>query len=220
MKPVIIAPLVALALAGGGAGTYFWVTSGGGVEETAVAQPTPTPAVETTEPPEPTPGVPVDWLTYTDPDFAFNIGYPPQFVWDDTVFDSLPPGVLKFLRFVDSHFASGYPPGQVTLSVFARDADTPAEWVFKHSAEGAPPADVESKQLYFFNVTNVRSVTVAGRSALAFDWAVESEGTQALHHVAFFSGPRVMVFGWEASDPSYAATAESTFNGIIETYKE
>ena len=42
MKPVIIAPLVALALAAGGAGAYFWLTSGGSTEE-VVRQPTPTP---------------------------------------------------------------------------------------------------------------------------------------------------------------------------------
>jgi hypothetical protein len=43
MKPVVIAPLVALALAAGTAGAYFWVTSEGGEEEAAVAEPTPTP---------------------------------------------------------------------------------------------------------------------------------------------------------------------------------
>ena len=57
MKPIIFAPLVALALAGGSAGAFLAVTSDGSVEEAVVAQPAadaPAPAAET--PPEtPTP---------------------------------------------------------------------------------------------------------------------------------------------------------------------
>ncbi len=49
MKPIILVPLVALALAVGSAGAYFWLSSEGSVEETVIAQPTPTP--EPTQPP-------------------------------------------------------------------------------------------------------------------------------------------------------------------------
>src|SRR3972149_1502093 len=42
MKPIILAPIVALALTGGSAGAYLWVTSEGSVEEATVAQPTAT----------------------------------------------------------------------------------------------------------------------------------------------------------------------------------
>ncbi|MCH7999994.1 MAG: hypothetical protein IIA91_11005 [Chloroflexi bacterium] len=50
MKPIILVPLVALALVGGSAGAYLAVTSEGSVEEVVVAQPTatPTPAAEPT----------------------------------------------------------------------------------------------------------------------------------------------------------------------------
>ena len=92
MKPVVLAPLVALALAAGGAGAYFWLTSGGSTEEAAVAQPTPTPTATTvpsltaTAAPSPTPTplpggkAPDDCAAsekaYVDPDGRFAFCYP------------------------------------------------------------------------------------------------------------------------------------------------
>ena len=85
MKPAIVAPLVALALAAGGAGAYLWLSSGG--EEEVVRQPaaeTPTPIPEpaptatATPTPEPSPGVPADWLAYSDPGDLFTVRYPPD----------------------------------------------------------------------------------------------------------------------------------------------
>ncbi len=62
MKPIILVPLIALALAGGSAGGYFWLSSEGSVEEAAVAQPTatptPTPAEEALPTPTPAPTQP------------------------------------------------------------------------------------------------------------------------------------------------------------------
>jgi len=89
MKPIVVAPLVALALAGGATGAYFWLSSGGGEEE-AVRQPaaeTPTPTASTASPsptmaPTPLPGgkAPDDCATteksYVDPDGRFAFCYP------------------------------------------------------------------------------------------------------------------------------------------------
>ncbi len=57
MKLIVLAPLIALALAGGSAGAYFWLTSEGSVEEATVAQPTaaPTAQTPTAEPAQETP---------------------------------------------------------------------------------------------------------------------------------------------------------------------
>ncbi len=76
MKPVIVAPLVALALAGAAAGGYFWLSSGGGVEEAVVAQPTasPTPTPTPAAQPSPSPA-PADWQTYVDPGLGFSFLY-------------------------------------------------------------------------------------------------------------------------------------------------
>ncbi len=105
MKPIILAPLIALALAGSSAGAYFWLSSEGSVEEATVAQPTATPApaadtpTQETATPSEVPGgaggggegtlvpiltpfpspqpVPDDWPTYTEPQGFFSVRYPP-----------------------------------------------------------------------------------------------------------------------------------------------
>ena len=87
--PKLLLPLVVLALAGGGVGAYFWLTSGGGVEESAVAQPTETPTAEPTPTPTastlpsvtPTataePTAPKDWATYeAGVALGFTLRYP------------------------------------------------------------------------------------------------------------------------------------------------
>jgi hypothetical protein len=69
MKPIILAPLVAIVLAGGGVGAYLAVAGAGSGEEATAAQPaaTPTPAAET---PTPTPTAEADvqvirWVNVT-----------------------------------------------------------------------------------------------------------------------------------------------------------
>jgi hypothetical protein len=41
-----------------------------------------------------------------------------------------------------------------------------------------------------------------------------------LRDVVFFSGTHVIVVGWEAGDATYAATAESTFQEMMATYRD
>jgi len=95
MKLIVLAPLIALALAGSSAGAYFWLTSEGSVEEAVIAQATPTPAPAATSqetpstlaapaeesqlapPPAQTPAVPADWTTYVDPELGFSFAHPP-----------------------------------------------------------------------------------------------------------------------------------------------
>ena len=74
MKPVVLAPLVALALAAGGAGAYLWLTSGGSTAEAAVAQPTATeaPTLTPTAEPPPTPAV----QTYRNEKYGYEVSYP------------------------------------------------------------------------------------------------------------------------------------------------
>ncbi len=112
MKPIILVPLVALALVGGSAGAYLAVTSEGSVEEAVIAQATPTPAPAEEALPTPTPGsaespgggggggegtvvpiltpfpspapVPESWPTYTDPEGRFTVRYPSGWYVDPT----------------------------------------------------------------------------------------------------------------------------------------
>jgi|SRR3990170_6419142 len=138
MKPVVLAPLVALALAAGGAGAYFWLTSAGGTEEAAVAQPTPTeapalsPTAEPTPTPEPTPGAPADWLTYVDPVLGFSLQYPPDLTFTDltgpTPTDGLNERAVEFRSSED-------PSRAFVISVSPRTKDiTLEQWAIEYAA--------------------------------------------------------------------------------------
>jgi len=136
MKPVIIAPLVALALAGGGAGAYFWVTSGGAVEEAAVAQPTHTPtptatgAAAATSTPTPT-AEPGSWATYRDPVLGFSLDYPPDLIVKDITGpspDGLNERAIEFRSSEDTSRA-------FVISVSANTRDiTLEQWAIEYAA--------------------------------------------------------------------------------------
>jgi hypothetical protein len=124
MKPIVAAPIVALALAGAGTGAYFLATSGG-EEEAVIAQPTPTPSAEATadatpEPtvtltPEPSPDATANWKTYVDPGGLFTVRYPP------TWFQSA--GQAQFSSYDLSSLTSvSRPPESATVEVSYRDA--------------------------------------------------------------------------------------------------
>ena len=95
MKPIILVPLVALALAGSSAGAYFWLTSGGSVEEAVVAK----PAADTVETPTSTPAPqgalpqpqptlePADWTTYVDPEQGLSFPHPQGLTVSEEFFD-------------------------------------------------------------------------------------------------------------------------------------
>ena len=110
MKPVVIAPVVALALAAGGAGAYFWLASGGSVEEAAVAQPTPTAESTATATHTATPAPtaePGGWATYRDPELGFSFPLPAALtVSEESVDlfgkDSDPAVSMRSLTFRDS----------------------------------------------------------------------------------------------------------------------
>lgn len=134
--PKLLLPLVALlAVGGSAAGAYFWVASGGGVEEAAVAQPTPTPEPAPTATamptPEPSPGVPADWLAYVDPVLSFSLRYPPDLVLKDLTPDPSAGGlyqrVLDFRSPTDSSRALS-----IEVSTNASNL-TPEDWALSET---------------------------------------------------------------------------------------
>ena len=103
MKPILLAPLVAIVLTGAGVGAYFAVAGAGSGEEAVVAkatptpspteptptatpaptpEPTPTPAPTQTPAPAPTPATD-DLTTYVDPVLGFSLQYPPDLAFTD-----------------------------------------------------------------------------------------------------------------------------------------
>ena len=164
MKPVVIAPIVALALAAGGAGAYLWLTSGGSTEE-IVAQPTPTPtsepngaAVPTATPTptaEPTAIIPADWATYRDPELGFSFSHPAGLevrdVSPEPSGSSIPADWP--LRVLEFRPAGGNP--LIAVSVYQNPSGlTPTEWAQKFTA------------CHFDKPFEVRSIALDGASGI------------------------------------------------------
>ncbi len=127
MKPIILVPLIALALAGSSAGGYFWLSSEGSVEEAAVAQPTATPAPTAEPTPTPAPTeTPTATPAPTEPlgGAGGELG-PATVVPPPTPSTSLPPAPEDWATFANTKivpFSFRYPsdwyagPGSGTLS--------------------------------------------------------------------------------------------------------
>lgn len=110
MKPILIAPLVAVVLAGAGVGAYYAVAGAGSGEEAPPAQPTatPTPTSAPTKTPaataEPTPAQD-DWVTYTDAQLGFKLLHPPGLSVNERLIDlpgknDIPPTTQRNVSFV------------------------------------------------------------------------------------------------------------------------
>jgi hypothetical protein len=123
------------------------------------------------------------------------------------------------MRAVDKQFSTGYPPGQVDFGVYSKDADTLEAWVQRHTG----PCGSPNSKAYFWDTTaKLQPATIAGRSAVSFDWDQSScFGTATLHETALFFGTDyVFRLDWWSTDPNYSSTIQqiaaqmlSTFNG-------
>jgi hypothetical protein len=107
-------------------------------------------------------------------------------------------------RAVDPAYLNTYPPGQIELAIYTKDADTLGGWVAKHSG---PPTS-SSMTRYWTAATNQTPVTVNGQSGLSFDW-VGDMGPPTIHDTAVFLGSAyILEVDWWSTDPSYAATLQ------------
>lgn len=185
---------------------------------TAVASATKPAPVPTTQPASsaptawPCPGLTAppptaDWLSYKDNKYAFTISYPKGFTFQKSGGADPRPGWLIEYRAVDTCFLGGYPPGQVEMGVYTMDADTLTAWVQKHSDSTC----LIGKE-YFWAVSNLRTVTVSARKAVAFDVDASGcpEGTGMIHDTAFLLGTgNVFRISWWSSDPNYVSTVQA-----------
>ncbi len=160
MKPIILVPLIALALAGSSAGGYFWLSSEGSVEEAVIAQatPTPTPAATGQEtpstlaapaeesqlapPPAQTPAVPDDSLIYHDAEFGFSVDHPVDWAVAPVAIDADLAGldVLKGIEFVGK---GGLPRARVFTFQNPKDL-TLEDWIMDHDVIffDRPPVEI------------------------------------------------------------------------------
>ncbi len=113
-------------------------------------------------------------------------------------------GLLMAYRAVDSSYLSTYPPGDIGVVIYSKDADTLSGWITKHSG----PPTTSSPTRYWTAGANQTPVTVDGRDGLSFDWVPDTGGF-TLHATAIFHrAAYVLVLQWWSVDPSYAATLE------------
>jgi hypothetical protein len=115
-------------------------------------------------------------------------------------------------RAVDNKYLSGYPPGQIEVTIYSKDADTLSGWVTKHSA---PPTSLDPNR-YWTVATNQTPVTVGGRAGLSFDWVPITFGTTPVHATAFFvRATYVLLLKWWSADPSYAPTLQQYYTSML-----
>lgn len=162
-----------------------------------------------------TPTTPNGWTTYTDSQFAFSIGYPPNFTFQKE--GPIPrPGDLMNYRVVDNRFLTGYPPGQVEIGIYQKDADTLAAWVELHRGDAAQTNTVST---YWTQTSNISATTAAGRNAVSFDWTAPGV-TTPVHTTAFFiDTSHVFLLSWDANDSSYAQTVMAIAAEMLSSFK-
>jgi hypothetical protein len=196
--------------------SFLFLTSACG-EPTRPSQSLPTPTLSESPSPSPSPTAsPTAWETYSNSEFGFAIDYPSDFRASVSKGNSSDrAGQLLNGIFLDKMTPSGQlAPGAVGLGVYAKDADSTEGWVAKHSAEGSP----EDPEIYYYDVSNQRSLIVEGHPAIAFDWQAAEIG--AVHVVAFFFDKGVFELEWFADDKTYAPTIEPIFERMLDSYRE
>jgi hypothetical protein len=179
MKPIFLAPLIAVVLAATGAGAYFAVAGAGSGEEAPAAhatatptatpapsqEPTPTPAPAETSPPAETPTptpAPTGWLTYTDATYGYSFEYPRDwFVHTDAV-----GGAIVSSWDTTQAKGIGAPLGdQFKIDIVVIDNSeglTLADWIVKYATSSTdPPTVLSQSPVVLDGIPGVKRETVA-----------------------------------------------------------
>ena len=206
MKAAILALMLILAACGGPTSSHAPSSiqpSLGRASTPSTATPSPCPAL--TLPPS------SDWKSFTDPQYSFTISYPPGFAFAPYPRGSLrsTDPVLIAYRAADSCFVFGAETGWASVGVYAKDAETLAAWVQKHSDNRAC---LGGPGLFVF-VINLKTVAVGGRDALSFeqDTTQCGEGSPVIRHTTTFSlhSGDIFVFEWQSADVNYTPTMQA-----------
>ena len=150
------------------------------------------------------------WQTYSDPDYHFSISYPPGFTFVRNN-GALGSDLVISYRAVETTYLNSYPPGDLSIAIYTKDADSLTAWVTKHTG----PVDSPDHMRYWFSVSNQAVTTVAGKQALSFDWVPEG-GSPTFHDTTIFLGASyVLTIAWWSSVPGYATTLRQYYARMI-----
>jgi hypothetical protein len=150
------------------------------------------------------------WPQYADQQYGFTVSYPPGFTFQPQHGDPSS-GMLMTYRVVANEYLQTYPPGQIELGVYVRDAPTVGDWINKHSG----PASSSDPLRYWAPPSNTLLTTVAGKDGLSFDW-IPDTGSPTIHAVAVFLSTSVLLVEWWSTDSSYTKTIESDYALLLE----
>lgn len=156
------------------------------------------------------------WLRYSDAGYGFSISYPPAFEVDGHTSPS-DSEIRALYRVVDKCLQQ-FPPGQIELGVFTYDANSLTAWVQKHSDVDCAGSNTSA---FIFGVSNMHSVTVAGRAALTFDDKFSGCGGPAGsgQETVFLLSPNyVFMLGWWAARSAYAPTISAVASKMLGTF--
>jgi len=148
--------------------------------------------------------------TYTSDTFRFSIGCPANFSWQ--TYGPIP-GRLFHARSVDDKYLSGYPAGQLEISVVANSGNSLRDWVASHvGPQGSGDAN------HFWDSTaNLADIQVAGRPAVGFDYVLVGPESPVNFHAAAFVLPEgsVLLIDWWAYSSDYGPTIASVAQQMI-----
>jgi hypothetical protein len=194
--------LLVVVSACGGVTDHSGSASGARTSPSQIASPSPTSAT---------------WQVYADAQYGFSISYPREFTFKKEGGADPARGWLNEYRAVETRFLDAYPPGQVEVGVYTKDADTLSAWVQKHSAAscGLPGNP------FFWATANLKPVTAAGRDAVSFDTDPKGCGPSiAVHNIVFFmSNGYIFQLDWYANT-TYATTIQGVGQQMLATYKD
>lgn len=162
-------------------------------------------------PPSPAPS---GWPLYTDTTYHFTVSYPPNFTFQlEHGLDGT--GLLMAYRTFDPIYANTYPPGQISIGIYSRDADTLRSWVAKHSG----PSSSTDITRYWKPVSNETDVAVGSRGGLSFDWVGDQGGITIHETIMFMGASYVFAIDWYATDSTYADVVQRNYQQMLDSLR-
>jgi hypothetical protein len=148
--------------------------------------------------------------TFTSDTFRFSVGCPANFSWQ-----TYAPmrGRLFDARSVDDKYLSGYPAGEVDISVVANSGNSLRDWVASHIG---PPSSGDTNH-FWDSTSNLADIQIAGRPALGFDYVLVGPEGPPIFQAAAFVLPEgsVLLMDWWAYSSDYRPVIGSVAQQMI-----
>jgi len=148
--------------------------------------------------------------TFTSDTYRFSIGCPSNFSWQ--TFSQSPRRGLS-ARVVDDKYLSGYPAGQVEISIVVNTGNSLRDWVASHIGQ---QGSSDANHLWD-STSNIADIQIAGRPAVGFDYVLVGPESPVNFHAAAFVLPEGSVFliDWWAYSSDYAPVIASIAQQMI-----